>query len=145
MPKICWIWLKFWFQLSKDPVLELSGKQSSCSERISWEAMSTCLRIHYYRPRLIHQIPSTIIFSKMLCFARATGPFLTSVKEENHVILPTTLNFAVRRGKLWIYTIQNPSEVFWKFSPPEGYKECAVVCFAKMERSSSFIHNMWTK
>ena len=45
-------------------------------------------------------------------FIRATGPVLTSDKEEKHVILPTTLNFDVRRGKLRIYTLQNPPEVF---------------------------------
>ena len=61
---------------------------------------------------------------------RATGPVLISDKEEKHVILPTILNFDVRRGKLRIYTFQNPSDVFWKFAPPEVYKECAVVCFA---------------
>ena len=43
---------------------------------------------------------------------RATGPVLTSVKEEKDAILPTTLNFAVRRGKLRIYTLPNPPEVF---------------------------------
>ena len=37
---------------------------------------------------------------------------LTSDKEEKHVILPTTLTIAVRTGKLRIYTLQNPSEVF---------------------------------
>ena len=52
---------------------------------------------------------------------------LTLDKEEKHATLPTTLN---SRGKLWIYTLQNPSEVFWKCAPPEGYKEFAVVCFA---------------
>ena len=62
---------------------------------------------------------------------RATGPMLTSDKEEKHAILPTTLNFAVRRGKLRIYTLPNPPEVFWKFASPDGgYKEWAVVCFA---------------
>ena len=45
-------------------------------------------------------------------FARATGPVLTSDKEEKQVILLTTLNFAVRRGKLRIYTLQNHLEVF---------------------------------
>ena len=61
---------------------------------------------------------------------RATGPVLTSDKEEKHIILPTTLNFVVRKGKLKSYTLQNPPEVFWKFAPSGGYKECAVVCFA---------------
>ena len=61
---------------------------------------------------------------------RATGPVLTSDKVEKHIILPTTLNFAVRRGKIGIYTLNNRSEVFCKFSPPEGYKEYAVVSFA---------------
>ena len=70
---------------------------------------------------------------------RATGPVLTSVKEEKHIILHTTLNIAVRRGKLRTYTLQNTPKVFWKFAPSGGYKECAVACFAKMERLSSFI------
>ena len=61
---------------------------------------------------------------------RAWVLVLTSVKEEKHVILPTTLNFVVRRGKLGIYTLLNPPRIFWKFAPSGGYKECAVVCFA---------------
>ena len=55
---------------------------------------------------------------------------LTSDKEEKYVILPTTLNFAVKMGKLRIYTLKNPSEVSWKFAPPEGYTEYALVWFA---------------
>ena len=43
---------------------------------------------------------------------RATGPVLTSDKGEKHVIFPTTLNFALWRGDLWGYTLQNPPEVF---------------------------------
>ena len=43
---------------------------------------------------------------------RATVPVLTSDKEENHVILHTTLNFIVRKGKLRRYTLQNPPEAF---------------------------------
>jgi hypothetical protein len=43
----------------------------------------------------------------------ATGPVLTSDKEEKHNILPTTLNFAVRMGRLCIYTLQNPPVVIW--------------------------------
>ena len=39
---------------------------------------------------------------------RATSPVLTSDKEEKRMILPTTLNFTVRRDKLRIYTLQNP-------------------------------------
>ena len=61
--------------------------------------------------------------------SRTTGPGQTLDKEEKHGILPTTLNFAVRRGTLRIYTLQNPPEVFWKFAPPGGYKECAAICF----------------
>ena len=56
----------------------------------------------------------------------ATSLVLTSVKEGKHVIVPTTLNFVVRRGKLRIYTVLNPPEIFWKFAPSGGYKECAV-------------------
>ena len=44
--------------------------------------------------------------------ARATGPVLTSVKEEKHGIIPTTLNFVVRVGKLRIYNLLNPLEIF---------------------------------
>ena len=59
--------------------------------------------------------------------ARATGPVLTSVKEEKHIILQNTLNIAVRRGKLWTYTLQNTPKVFSKFAPSGlqtgGYKE----------------------
>ena len=38
----------------------------------------------------------------------ATGPVLTSDKGEKYGIFPTTLNFAVRRGKLWGYTLKTP-------------------------------------
>ena len=70
---------------------------------------------------------------------RATGPVLSSVKEEKHKILHTTLNIAVRRGKLRTYTLQKTPKVFEKFAPSDGYKEFIVVSFAQMERSSSFI------
>ena len=55
---------------------------------------------------------------------------LTSDKEEKHVILPTTLNLVVSGGKLRIYALLNPLEIFCKFAPSGGYKEFAVVCFA---------------
>ena len=45
------------------------------------------------------------------CVKRATGPVLTSDKEKKYVVLPTTLSFAMRRGKLRIYTLQTPPEV----------------------------------
>ena len=47
-----------------------------------------------------------------MVIARANGPVLTSDKEKKHFILLTTLNYAVRRGKLRIYTFHNLSEVF---------------------------------
>ena len=47
---------------------------------------------------------------------RATGPVVTSVKEEKQIILHTTLNIAVRRGKLRTYTLQNTL----KFAPSGG-------------------------
>ena len=47
-----------------------------------------------------------------ILMARATGPVLTRDKAEKQVILPTILNSAVRWGKLCIYTLQNPSDVF---------------------------------
>ena len=84
------------------------------------------------------------VVQSFVYFERATVPVLTSDKEQKHIILPTTFNFVVRRGNLRSYTLQNPPEVFWMFSPCKGYKECAAVCFAYMERSSSFIQNMWT-
>ena len=43
---------------------------------------------------------------------RATGPVLTSDKEKKNFILPTRLNFVVRRGKLRKYTLQNPQKYF---------------------------------
>ena len=43
---------------------------------------------------------------------RVISPVITSDKEGKHAILPTTLNFAARRGKLRIYTLQKPPEVF---------------------------------
>ena len=53
----------------------------------------------------------------LTAFTRATGLVLTSDKDEKHVILTTTTNFAVRRDKLKFYTLQNPLEVFLKFAP----------------------------
>ena len=84
---------------------------------------------------LVHDSPpppanSTLLYSVHSLFLRTTGPVLTSDKEEKQGILSTTLNFAVRRGKLSTYTLQKPPEVFWKFAPSGGYKECTVVCFA---------------
>ena len=35
----------------------------------------------------------------------------------------------MRWGKLRIYTLDYPPEVFLKLPTPEGYKKCAVVCF----------------
>ena len=52
------------------------------------------------------------LFKEQEKFERATGLVLNSVKEEKHIILPTTLNFVVRRGKLRIYTLLNPLEIF---------------------------------
>ena len=66
---------------------------------------------------------------------------LTSVKEEQNIISPSTPNFSVRKGKLRIYTLRNPAEVFWKLAPYGGYKEYAAVRFVYMERSSSFNEN----
>ena len=50
-------------------------------------------------------------------------------KGDKHIISPSTLNFSVKRGKLWFYTLHNPPEVFWKLAPSGGYTECAVVSF----------------
>ena len=44
--------------------------------------------------------------------SRATGPVGTSIKEEKHTLLPTTLNFDTKSGKLRIYTLPKPPEVF---------------------------------
>ena len=51
---------------------------------------------------------------------RATNLVLTSGKEEKYVICPSTLNCAVRVGKLRIYTVQNPPEILLKLAPPGG-------------------------
>ena len=48
----------------------------------------------------------------------ATDPVLTSGKEEKYVIYPSTLNCAVRVGKLRIYIVQNPPEILLKLAPP---------------------------
>ena len=48
---------------------------------------------------------------------RATGPVLTSVKEEKHNILHITHSVSLRRGKLKTNTFQNTPDVFWKFAP----------------------------
>ena len=48
----------------------------------------------------------------MLLTSRATGLVLTSVKEEKHVIIHTTLNLVVKGGKHRIYTLLNPLEIF---------------------------------
>ena len=53
-------------------------------------------------------------------YKRATDPVLTSGKEEKYIIFPSTLNGAEGVGKLWIYTIHNPSEILLKLAPPGG-------------------------
>ena len=64
-----------------------------------------------------------------LCLTFFTISSIWSKKRATSPVLPTTLNFAVGRGKLRIYTLQTLFDLFLKFAPPEGYKECAVVCF----------------
>jgi len=65
-PKIGWSWLKFGFQLPKDMGLEPIRKHSSFSEPISKHSIGIWLRIHFSGQRLMHRLPSTIIFPKML-------------------------------------------------------------------------------
>ena len=65
----------------------------------------------------------------LLLYIRANVPVLTSVKEEKNNISPSTLNIYVRRGKLRIYILHKPPEVFGKLAPSGGYKECAAVHF----------------
>ena len=60
------IWLKFGFELPKYMVLELIGKHSSCSEHIASQAIGIWLRIHFSEQILMHQLPSAIIFPKIL-------------------------------------------------------------------------------
>ena len=55
--------------------------------------------------------PMSILFSLGNLFARATIPVLTSDKEEKHIILPTSLNLALRGGKLRIKALQNTLKV----------------------------------
>ena len=49
---------------------------------------------------------------KQANYPRTPSPVVTSDKEGKYIILLTTLNYAVRRGKLGIYTLQKPHEVF---------------------------------
>ena len=58
-PKISCIGLRFGFQLHKDLVLELTGKPSSWSEHICWEAFGILVRIHLSGQRLRQGLPST--------------------------------------------------------------------------------------
>ena len=48
---------------------------------------------------------------------RATTPVLTSAKKINMTICPSTQTFVVKRDKFWIYTLNNPPEVIWKYFP----------------------------
>ena len=43
---------------------------------------------------------------------RATAPVLTLEDEDKNVNSPSALHFAMRRGKLGVYILQNPPEVF---------------------------------
>ena len=54
------------FNSPKDLFLKLPWNHSSCSERISWEAMGVWLRIHSYWQRLMHRLLKTIIFPNMI-------------------------------------------------------------------------------
>ena len=67
-------------------------------------------KIHPFSKIAVMQFGCSLGFR--ISYKRATVPVLTSDKEEKHVILPTTFNFVVRRGKLRSYTLQTPPEVF---------------------------------
>ena len=66
MAKISGIWLRFVFKLPKDQVLELTGKNSRCFGKISWQAIGIWLGIHFSGQRLMHWLPSPIILAKIL-------------------------------------------------------------------------------
>ena len=63
----------------------------------------------------VHQHP---IVPVQNYFERVTDPLLTSGKEDQNIISPHKLNFGVRGGKLWIYTLHNPPEILCKLAPP---------------------------
>ena len=69
---------------------------------------SVLLRTH---PSIFRKNP-VIFMTEPAIFERATGLVLTSVKEEKHIILPATAYCVVRWGKLRIYTLLNPPEMF---------------------------------
>ena len=55
---------------------------------------------------VIYPLPKKDFVTKLLT------PVPTSVKEEKHIILQTTLNIAVRRGTLRTYALKNTPKVF---------------------------------
>ena len=65
-PKISDVWLKFEYQLLKDPVLELTAKYFSYSEHNSWQTNGIWPRWNFYGQRLMHRLRTTIIYSKIL-------------------------------------------------------------------------------
>ena len=85
------------------------------------------LRKEYHINRFTHALGPWKIRSipwgegRILIFCN--GQVLTSIKGAKTL----SANYAVRRVKLGIYTLQNPPEKFWMLAPPGGYKECAVV------------------
>ena len=92
-----WHWLRFGFQLPKDLVLELTGKHSSCSEHISWEAIGIWLRIHFSGQRLMHQLPRTIIVPKMLRLRWQFGK-LNIILKKNLKVFSWMFREGVRRS-----------------------------------------------
>ena len=60
---------------------------------------------------------------------------------KKYIILPTTLYFTVRRGKLRIYTLQNTPKIFWKSWGPHGMC-CGMFC---LDGEVIFIHSKHVK
>ena len=64
---------------------------------------------------------------------------------EENFIVPSSPNFALRKSKLWIYTLHIPYGVPWKLNPCGDWNECVVVYLVQLDRPSLFIHNMLPK
>ena len=66
--------------------------------------LSSLVHIGPLRSTLFHFSP---LKSTLVYFGPLWSNLLTSDKEEKHDNLPTTLNFAVRMGKLGMFTLKN--------------------------------------
>ena len=130
LTKIICIWMKFGFQLPKALVLEVFQKHCRCSGNNSLQAICIWLRIHFSWQWLMHRLPSTIIFPKMLhlkCqFLNLTEIYIILLFTNVHALfnnksmlilnLRYTLSHRlhIHHNKCWLCRHSTPGRWCWK-------------------------------